>query len=83
MAFEYKKRSQEALDKRATQQGGDFQGFLLDDFRTYAVKKGDNWIRFLPPTFDGATHYGMDVWVHYGIGPDNASAICIASMAPS
>lgn len=78
MAFKYRARSSEQLEKRAEQQGGDFQGFISDEFKTYAPKKGDNWIRILPPTWDDPAHYGMDVHVHYGIGPDRASAVCIA-----
>lgn len=78
MAFKYRSRDTSTLEKRSSQQGGDFKGFIADDFRTYQPKKGDNWIRILPPTWDDPEHYGMDVWVHYGIGPDRASAVCIA-----
>ena len=78
MAFKYRERPADALEKRADAPSGDFQGFILDEFKTYSPKKGDNWIRILPPTWDDPKHYGLDISVHYGIGPDRASAICIA-----
>ena len=80
MAFTYKKRDASALEKRAKQQGTDFQGIIPPDVKVYTVKKGDNYIRILPPTWDDADHYGLDVWVHYGIGPDKASVLCLHKM---
>jgi len=76
MAFQYKPRSDEDWEKRASQQGGGFQGYILDDFRLYQLKKGENAIRILPPTWDGATHYGFDVHTHFGVGPDKATVLC-------
>jgi hypothetical protein len=80
VAFQYKKRDAGAWEKRASQQGGDYQGFIVDEAKVYTPKKGDNFVRILPPTFENADHYGIDVWVHYGIGPDRASAICLQKM---
>jgi hypothetical protein len=80
VAFQYKKRDAGAWEKRASQQGGDYQGFIVDEAKVYTPKKGDNFVRILPPTFENAGHYGIDVWVHYGIGPDRASAICLQKM---
>ena len=80
MAFKYKQRSADAWEKRATQQGGDFAGFILDEFKTFTPAKGDNFLRILPPTWEDAEHYGLDVWVHYGIGPERASALCLNKM---
>jgi hypothetical protein len=80
MAFKYRKRDAKAVEDRASQQGGDFVGFIKDEYRVYTPRKGDNHIRILPPTWDKPKHYGLDVHVHYGIGPDNAAALCIAKM---
>jgi len=79
--FHYQARSNEDWEKRASQQGGGFQGYILDDFRLYTLKKGENAIRILPPTWDGAKHYGMDVYTHFGIGPDKATVLCPLKMA--
>jgi hypothetical protein len=68
------------LEKRAAQQGGDFQGFIIDEVKVYTPKKGDNYIRILPPTWEGADHYGLDLWVHYGIGPERAAVLCLRKM---
>jgi hypothetical protein len=78
MAFKYRARSAEALDTRATKQGGDFQSFIKDEFRTFKVSPGDNAIRVLPATFDEklGTHWGLDIYVHYDVGPDKASVLC-------
>ncbi len=80
MAFQYRARSNEDWEKRSAQQGGSFEGFIKDEFKTYTVKKGDNFIRILPPTWDNAEHYGTDAWVHFSVGPDNASVLCLHKM---
>lgn len=76
MAFKYRPRKEEEVDRRANQQGNDFINFLIKDFPAYASRDGENWVRFLPPTWEDARHYGLDVYVHYGIGPDNGSVLC-------
>jgi hypothetical protein len=82
MAFKYRRRSDESVEKRATQQGGNFQGFIKDEYRTFNPKKGDFSIRFLPRNeSEQAEHYGEDIYVHYSVGPDNASVLCPAKMA--
>lgn len=76
-AFQYQSRPAEAWAKR--EQGKSFEGFIRDEFQTYTPKK-ENWIRYLPPTWDNPTHYGLDVFVHYGVGPSNASVLCLKRM---
>lgn len=80
MAFQYRKRSAEAWDKRANQSGGEFEGFLKEEFKVFKGKKGSNAIRILPPTFENADHYGIDIYVHYSVGPANASVLCLQNM---
>lgn len=75
--FQYKPRSPEAWDKRA--KGTVFDGYALDEFQTFSPKK-ENWIRILPPTWENANHYGFDLWVHYGVGPNNGTVICLYKM---
>jgi hypothetical protein len=77
MPYKYERRSQEDWEKR---QSSGFEGFIKDDFQTYRPKKGDNQIRIYPPTWEKPTHYGLDVWVHYGVGPDRASVLCLQKM---
>lgn len=78
MPFQYRARKADDWDKRANQQGGDFQGFITDEYRVYQVRKGENWIRILPPTWDDPTHFGFEVYVHYSIGPEKAAVLCLA-----
>jgi hypothetical protein len=80
-AFRYQARSDEDWERRASQQGGGFQGYISDEYRLYMVKKGENAVRILPPTWDGAKHYGMDVYTHFGVGPDKATVLCPLKMA--
>lgn len=80
MVFQYRKRGADAWEKRANQQGSEFQGIIKDEFKTFGPAKGDNFIRILPPTFDNAEHYGMDVYVHYSVGPDKATVLCLSKM---
>lgn len=77
MAFKYQARSVETLEKRASQQGGDFDKFLKDEYKEYKPKKGENWVRILPPTWENPNHYGWDVWTHNRIGPGKAGVICL------
>lgn len=80
MAFKYQRRSAEDVEKRASQQGDSFKGFIKDEYKFWLPKKGDNWIRILPPTWNKATHYGLDVHVHSYIGPERASVLCNLKM---
>ena len=80
--FRYQQRTDEDMDRRASGagDGSTFEGFIMSEFRLYKPHSGDNYIRILPPTFEDPKHYGIDVWVHYGIGPDEASVICPKKM---
>lgn len=86
MAYEYKyrKRSAEQWDKRAKQSGSDFEGIILDEYPTYTIKSGENWVRFLPPSKeweaspDFPDHFGMDVWTHRNV--NRATVICLQKM---
>lgn len=84
--FHYRKRDAAQWDKQAHQSGGDFETFVQDDYRTWSAKKGSSLVRILPPVHENADHYGVTVWVHYQVGPNRASVLCLASMrnmAPS
>lgn len=80
MAFKYQKRDASAWEQRANQRGNDFINITSDDYQTYTTEKGDNWVRFLPPTWEDAPHYGLDVWVHYNVGPDRGQVLCSLKM---
>lgn len=78
--FQYKARTAEQVEKRLSRTSGSFQGFLHDDYKLFKPAAGDNLIRFMPPTWDDAEHWGMEVHVHYNVGPERASVLCNAKM---
>lgn len=78
--FEYTRRSDEDMEKRATQGPGDYDKLLKDGIKMWKVNDGVNRIRILPPTWPGAKHYGYDAYVHYGVGADRQSYLCLQNM---
>ena len=78
--YQYKTRSTADWDKRSKQSASKYASFALDEFKLYVVRKGENWIRILPPTWEDARHFGFDIWVHYGVGPDNGTVLCLYKM---
>lgn len=68
-SFRYQKRT--AADVQERSQGTGFDTFIKSKFKRYKIKEGKNMIRILPATWENAKHYGLDVWLNYGIGPDN------------
>jgi len=78
--YSYAKRSVEQVNKRAAMGGKDFDSFIEDGVPVWKINDGANTIRILPPTWDKPDHYGLDVWVHYGVGPDEQSYLCAQKM---
>lgn len=79
--FTYKKRSFDEGQKRTIQGGTAREGFLKDHVRVFSPKEDNNYVRIMPPTWEDAQHYGIDVYVHYGIGSDNSSILCPNKMS--
>jgi hypothetical protein len=50
---------------------------LFKSVKTYKAAEGRNMVRILPPTWKGATHYGLPIWVHYNVGPKEAAYLCL------
>lgn len=83
--FKYKARSAAQVKKRATQGGGSRENFVKDGIKFFSPKPGENTIRILPPTWDGPDgeapeSFGLEVYVHYGIGPDRSTYLCLDRM---
>jgi hypothetical protein len=77
-SFTYQKRTKEMVKERANMRGGGFDDFIQSKYKKYKVRDGKNIIRILPPTWEGATHYGYDIYVNYGIGPDNGAYLSLS-----
>lgn len=78
--FKYKARGADSMQSRAERRTGGGDSVVRDDVKFFQATEGDHDIRYLPPTWDEPEHFGYDVWVHYGIGPDNSSYLCLAKM---
>ena len=78
--FVYHERSADSVKKRAEQTGGRFDTIFKSGFDTYKPKAGTNTVRFLPPTWDGHDHYGLDIYVHGFVGPNRGSYLCLQKM---
>jgi gp32 DNA binding protein like len=80
MVFQYKPRTAEAVKARAEQKSGNWERYLSEDAPLFTPLDGENTIRFLPPTWEDASHYGYDVWTHSNVGPNRANLLCLAKM---
>lgn len=78
--FSYQKRSAEQVNKRAAMSSRDYDNYLVDEVKMFKPNDGPNTIRILPPTWPNPEHYGIDIWVHYGIGPDEQAYLCSDKM---
>lgn len=79
-SFQYQSRSSEDTRKRGEQSGGDFDKWLDDGVKMFKPRENTNFIRILPPTWKEAKHYGIDVWIHYSVGPDKQTYLCLEKM---
>jgi len=78
--FEYENRDESEVKKRGQRRGGDFDRMISDKIKLFTPRDSENRVRILPPTWKGAKHYGLDVHVHYGVGPDRNSYLCLQKM---
>lgn len=78
--FKYERRSEDSFQKQAEGGGGSWARVFKDQFKTFKCKEGDHRIRILPPTFEGAEHYALSMWVHSGVGPDRETFLCLNKM---
>jgi len=88
--FEYRGRERrvEDVQRRATQSGGMYDSYLIQEVRTLKVKEGEACLRILPPSWlddpkelekwgDG---WHIEIYLHYGVGPDKAAYLCLDKM---
>jgi len=78
--FHYRERTREDLKERANMRGGNFDDYIKPKYKKYKVRDGKNLIRILPPTWENARHYGLDIWLNYSIGPDNNTYLSLSKM---
>jgi len=78
-SFGYKP-TYEGLKGRVNSRGGGFDTYVKQQYKMYKVKDGKNLIRIMPPRWDDAGHYGLTIYVNFGIGPDNQSYLSLSKM---
>ena len=80
--FNYRPPSAEELRERATRRGTR-DSFFSAGVQFFTPKVGDNILRILPPPPDRRDEwkaYGITLYVHYGIGADEAAYLCLDRM---
>lgn len=78
--YQYQPRSAETTRARADKGANDYDKILKDHIKMWKPNDGVNRIRILPPTWPKAEHFGYDIYVHYGVGPDRQSYLCLQKM---
>lgn len=78
MPFQYQPRSPESFKARENfRDGGSFDRMFDRDVTMFKPSSGDNNVRILPATWENPDHYGYDMYVHYGVGPDRSSYLSL------
>lgn len=78
--YVYRPRTAEDVARRKQETNSETPNVFMDQFKVYQSRKGENWIRILPATWEDAHHYGLDLWLHYNIGPDRNAVLCLNRM---
>lgn len=77
-------RTTEDVSRRSKQSGGTYDSFIDPAIPMYKSKEGECTIRILPPTWEDVEKWGtgweVGVTVHYGVGPDEGTYLCLAKM---
>lgn len=74
--FQYQENDPTITDEHS-QGRGDFDDPIKAGVVKFKPKDGRNRIRIFPRTWEkGPRHWNYEVWVHYGVGADNATYIC-------
>jgi hypothetical protein len=79
-SYRYEGRSKADIDKRSSQGANEFDKYLVESVKMFKPNDKDNTIRILPPTWAKPKHYGLDIYVHYGVGPDRQTYLCLHKM---
>jgi len=83
-AFDYKPPSYDEVNKFTQKRSSTFDSIIKNTGpRFFKARQGDNTVRILPPTWEGARHYSYEVWVHNDVGPDKQSYLCLKDNSAS
>jgi len=76
--LQYNRKSYEQMAALAAQSSSGRNSYIVQDIKFYKGKDGDNRVRVLPPSWENAEHWGLDMFLHYGVGADNDAFLCRA-----
>lgn len=80
--FKYQGRSEDTVNRRIADRGGDYDTYLKVD--PMKVAEGENIFRILPPTWDVKGPWGdnwaIDVYLHWDVGADKGTYLCARKM---
>lgn len=68
------------VKRQAERKGGKFDSIFKGNFDTFTPKEGDNTIRILPAGWEGHTDFAYTAWIHWGVGADESSYLCLRKM---
>lgn len=60
--------------------GKEFDKIVKDHIKLWKPNDGINIIRIVPATWKNPEHYGYDLYVHYGVGPERQSYLDLTKM---
>ena len=79
--FEYRARTPEQVRALAQRQIGGRDSYFDKSIVFFTAREGDNVLRILPPPSDAEWgHYGVNIAMHYDIGPDKSAFLCREKM---
>lgn len=72
--------------RKANQTGGMYDSYIKSEVKSLKVKEGENYLRILPDSWPDAdvekwgSWWNIDIYLHYGVGADNATYLCLDKM---
>lgn len=77
-------RTVESVVRRSKGGGGMYDSVTLPDIPTFKVPEGESCVRILPPGWEDTDRWGdgwdIEIYLHYGVGPDNSRYLCLDKM---
>lgn len=63
--------------RMAETRGGGYDSIVKDNVKVLKPRANTNEVRILPPTWANPKFYGLGIYVHYDVGPNNRQYLCL------
>lgn len=70
-------RQQKAMELQRIAANSNTPSFISPEVKLFKAKAGKSIIRIMDATWPSATHYGYPVILHWGLGPNKATVLCL------